>query len=198
MSFFNKILSKIFPQELAKHATEPMVKESLVRSEHSRKAYFTWQNLGQYKALQAEVWNAYDNKRKGEIDDLQVHLLQMPYANGFALTYHHKISQEEFQHFFDLLKDKALNLGYNLTYSDRVLYDRAEYVETKERYYLKPPTDASNTEELFDQKYGNISIEQVIIDRTPSYLKLVATVYSDRLYTEALDFEELMHQLFDI
>jgi hypothetical protein len=96
-----------------------------------------------------------------------------------------------------LLKDKTLNLGYKLVNADRSLFDKDKYVETKERYYLKPIIDAQNSDELFNQRFGNIMIEQVLIDNKPSYLKFMASIYSDRLYTKALDFEELMAVVFE-
>ncbi len=88
-------------------------------------------------------------------------------------------------------------MATNSSTADRSLFDKDKYVETKERYYLKPIINAENTNELFNQRFGNIMVEQVLIDNKPSYLKFMASIYSDRLYTEALGFEELMEAIFE-
>jgi len=128
--------------------------------------------------------------------ELKFHILSTPYANGFALTYHPSIGIQAFNCFFDYLKDQVKNIAYQLNNSSRKIYDKPSYVETKEKYYLKPPLKAIEDNELFDQLYGNISIEYILIDEKPSYIKLVASIYSDRLYTKALPFEDLAKKLF--
>ena len=51
--------------------------------------------------------------------------------------------------------------------------------------------------ELMSQLYGNISLEKIRINQQPSYFKLLASVYSDRLYYDAKPFDDLMDQLFE-
>ena len=196
MSFFDKIYDQLFNKNSA-NSNQPLVTEPIERNENERKTYFAWQNKGDYKILLGKTYHAYELKKSKQPSEWQVHLLQMPAANGFALTYQNAIGERQFQHLFDLLKDKTLNLGYKLVNADRSLFDKDKYVETKERYYLKPIIDAQNINELFDQRFGNIMIEQVLIDNKPSYLKFMASIYSDRLYTKALDFEELMEIIFE-
>lgn len=197
MSFFDKIVQKIFPKEEEMPRSEPLVKERITRSDETLSDYSAWENTGVYKVMLGEVWEAYQLKKKNEAADWQVHLLKTPYANGFALTYHMGTKPAEFQYFFDLLKDKILQLPYQLKNADRSLFDRKSHVEKKERYYLKPIIKETDANNLFDQQFGNILIEMIWIDDKPSYLKLVANIYSDRLYTEAKDFEDLMSILFE-
>jgi hypothetical protein len=45
--------------------------------------------------------------------------------------------------------------------------------------------------------YGNISLEKIRINQQPSYFKLLASVYSDRLYYDAKPFDDLMDRLFE-
>ena len=59
---------------------------------------------------------------------------------------------------------------------------------------MKPIAEDLNG--VANQKFGNILIEKTEIDRKPSYLKLMANVYQDRLYSEAKPFSELIEQLF--
>lgn len=197
--FLTAIFAKLFPKKTPQNAHLPIIEEVIVREDKYKKSYFDWMNSGYYKKLLQSIKNAYWKKRNDQIDDFQVHLLQMPYANGLAITYHKNVPEMHFQHFFDLLKDKVLNLGYQQANADRRMFDRPNYVETIEKYYLKPPITAQIVaqNELLNQKYGNILIEYILIDDQPSYIKLVASVYSDRLYTVALPFDQLLSHIFE-
>ena len=48
-----------------------------------------------------------------------------------------------------------------------------------------------------DQRYGNISLELILYNDKPHYLKLMASVYSDRLYSEPESFSDLVELLFE-
>ncbi|MGB0524063.1 MAG: hypothetical protein ACPGJS_13930 [Flammeovirgaceae bacterium] len=200
MNFFDKLINQLFPKrEQHKGTVQPMVSEALTRKDSERKSYFEWQNSGAYKNLSGRVLQAYQDRLQEKVDDTWViHLLQMPAANGFALTFPKELSHLEFQHFYDWLKDRVLTLNYRLVNADRQLYDKARFVEIKEKYYLKPIIDLQETNTLYNQQYGNILIEQILIDDQPSYLKFVANIYSDRLYTKALSFDDLMLEIFEV
>jgi hypothetical protein len=198
MSFFDKIFKQLFPQnQEEKKVNLPMVTEPIQRSSTDKSGYFQWVNEGRYKKLMTDLLRAYQQKLLKNTDTMQVHVLQTPYANGFALTYDPSLSTRHFTFLFDLLKDKVINLGYLLNISERRIYDKGQYVETKEKYYLKPPLPTAEEIMQIDQRYGNILIELVWIDQKPSFLKLTASIYSDRLYKEALPFEQLMDELFN-
>ncbi len=196
MSFFDKIMQKIFPEKQGTVSKEPFVTEKLIRAENYNKAYFRWINERAYKPLLDRVYQAYQLKLQKQETDLKFHILTTPYANGFALTFNPTIGQQAFSFFFDFLKDQVINAGYRLNNSGRKIYDKPNYVETIEKYYLKPPLKSMDDDSLFDQLFGNISIEYILIDEKPSYIKLVASIYSDRLYTKALPFEDLVQILF--
>ena len=200
MSFFDKIIHQLFPksEQKSSNSNKPMVSEPLKRKDVERKQYFEWQNSGHYKLLWEQFHHAYQTRLRNEMGTWEIHLLQMPAANGIALSFPANMKAQEFQHIFDLLKDKVLSLNYKLVNADRQLYDKKTYVETKEKYYLKPTIDFQDTNQLYDQCYGNILIEYIQIDQQPSYLKLVASIYSDRLYTQALSFDALMDHIFEV
>ncbi len=196
MGFFDKIWKGLTAKQKDLPSNEPMVTEQLTRSDKDRNSYFGWLQEGRGKKMAEEVYAAYKLKQEGEPAELKVHLLKMPYANGFALTYHPSLSSKDFQHFFDWLKDRVGNLSYyRAVNAERRIFDKGNYIESKEKYYLKPVIDADSSP--FNQRFGNVLIEMVWIDRQPSYLKLVANIYSDRLYTEALPFEGLLHEIFE-
>ena len=194
MAFFDKIIQKIFPQKQS--TKEPFVTEKLLRPEKYKQDYFKWINEGEYKNILNHVYEAYQLKLQKEESEFKFHILATPYANGFALSFHPNIGIRQFSYLFDFLKDQVLNYGYQLKNSSRKVYDKPNYVESIEKYYLKPPLKGMEDGKLFNQMFGNISVEYILIDEKPSYLKLVASVYSDRLYTKALPFEELIEKLF--
>ncbi|MEM7549724.1 MAG: hypothetical protein AAF363_08620 [Bacteroidota bacterium] len=195
MTFFDKIYDQLFQSN--NKPKQELVSEAIKRTEQERKAYFNWQNIGGYKPIFNQIFEAYQDKLQNKDSAWQVHLLQMSGANGFAVTYRNELGSQVFQHFFDLLKDKCMNLDYKLANADVRISAKKDIVETKERYYLKPMINTKNTEQLFDQKFGNILIEHILINDRPSYIKFTASIYSDHLYAKALSFEELMNEIFE-
>jgi hypothetical protein len=191
-SFFDKLWGQIFAKPIP--PSVPIISEPLTRKEAERGDYFRWVQTPLCANMKKSVLQAYRLKQQQEGHEIQVHLLSMPYANGFALSFDQPFTPSDFMHFFDWLKDRMLLQPYRLANADRQLFDRGAYVETKEKYYFKPKNEASLPP--FNQHYGNVLIECVYIDRLPSYLKLVANIYSDRNYTEAKPFDGLLHQIF--
>lgn len=197
MSYFDKLVNKLFPDKKTPGGAAD-VHEVLKRSERDQKQYQQWKNSAEQKALLQELAQAYYYKKTNIRSDIEIHLFNTAYANGFAITYHPKISPKSFQHLFEYFKDKVMDMQYRLIMSDRRILDREDYVETIEKYYLKPPFDAqAASQKMIDQQYGNIVIEYIFIDDKPSYIKLLASIYSDSLYNEALSYDEFMSRLFD-
>ena len=75
--------------------------------------------------------------------------------------------------------------------------EREHLAKETEKFYFKPPLQLPKEGELISQLYGNISLEKIRINHQPSYFKLLASVYSDRLYYDAKPFDELMDRLFE-
>jgi hypothetical protein len=88
-------------------------------------------------------------------------------------------------------------LGYEQVSLDRKLEEVNEQVKETEKFYFKPPLQLPKEGELISQLYGNISLEKIRINQQPSYFKLLASVYSDRLYYDAQPFDDLMDRLFE-
>lgn len=198
MSYFDKLVGKLFPDKHSSGAAE--VHEILKRNERDQKQYQQWKNTAEQEILMRELAQSYYYKKTDIRSDIEIHLFNTAYANGFAVTYHPKISAKSFQHLFEYFKDKVLDMQYRLVTADRRILDREQYIETIEKYYLKPPLNAQGTstpKEVIDQQYGNIVIEHILIDNRPSYIKLLASIYSDSLYNEALSYDEFMSRLFD-
>ncbi|MEM9831901.1 MAG: hypothetical protein AAF944_14765 [Bacteroidota bacterium] len=194
MSFFDRITEKLFS---TKNGVAPQVREVMRRSDKDRRAYEQWKESGDREQLLQEVAQAYYYKKTNIRSEIDVHILNMPTANGFAITYHPRIQKKHFQYLLDYLKDRVALLGYRVVNTNRRIVEKANYVETTEHYYLKPPLDTESLEKQpIDQQFGNVSLSQVFIDNRPSFLKVLVSFYSDRLYQDALHFDDFVSHLF--
>ncbi len=197
MTFFDKISRKLFPQDSA--APRADVHEVLKRPARDQAAYDAWQNQPECEELVREVAQAYYYKKTNISSELEVHLLNTAYANGFAVTYAPRVPTKEFQHLFEYFKDRVVAMGYRVVNADRRIKDKINYVETVEKYYLKPPLHQGDIEAgSINQLYGNVAVEYVLINERPSYIKVQASIYSDRLYQDALHFDDFAEKLFEI
>jgi len=202
MDFFDDILKKLFPKRNKKI---PLIKENLKRSEKEELEFQIWSSSADAKYWFARIYESYHLKRQGlPSQDIQVHLFSSAASNGLAITYTNAMSSKQFRFLFDKLKDAILNLPYpyKLYTSDRAHYERNNYVETIEKHYLKPVYGTNKevgtelkTDGQLPQFYGNILIEYVQIDGEPSFIRLLANIYSDRLFLDALPFEELVEKV---
>jgi len=197
MSYFDKLVGKLFSGK--KPAGTADVHEILKRSQADQQSYDAWKNSEERTQLLHEIAKAYHYKKAGITDELEVHLFNTAYANGFSLTYHPSVPPKTFQHLSEYFRDKVLDMGYRLVNADRRILDRDRYVETIEKYYLKPPLSAEDLSQetiQVNQLYGNIAIEHVLIDGKPSYLKVLASIYSDRQFQEAHSYDDFITGLF--
>lgn len=118
-------------------------------------------------------------------------------ANGFVLYPSTvDLSAEEFRFYMDYLHQKVLGLGYRKYLSDYKQYVRKDHVQRIERHYVKPKLTRDPNATQANQRYGNITIELEFKDEEVKYLKLLASVYQDRLYSEPLPFEGLLEKVF--
>jgi hypothetical protein len=197
MSYFDKLVGKLFSGKKPPGTAD--VHEVMKRSEAEQREYEAWKEGEEREQLIREIAQAYYYKKTNIISDIEVHLLNTPYANGFAISYHQDISPRSFRHLSDYFRDQVLEMGYRLVNSDRRIIDRGDYVETIEKFYLKPPLSAADlSKEVIqvNQLFGNIAIEHVLIDNRPSYLKVLASIYSDRQYQEAQSYDDFITALF--
>lgn len=198
MSFFDKIFKKVFTNE-DNPAVGVSVHEVLTRSGREEKAFDVWRLSPVSVELLEEVARAYYYKKTGIQSDITIHLFQSDYANGFAISYLPRIGKENFQYLFDFFKEQVEAMNYRIVNADRQIIDKKSYVETREKYYLKPPFQwQENVTDPSDQLYGNISIEHVLADNQPQYIKVLASIYSDRLYKQALNYDEFVERLLEI
>ncbi len=200
MSFFDKIVKKVFPKT-DNPAVGVAVHEVLKRNNREIKEFDNWKISPVYSRFLENVAQAYYYKKAGIQSDITIHLFQSAYANGFAINYLPEIGKKQFQHLFEFFKERVLEMDYRLANADRQIIDKKNYVETREKYYMKPPLNLQQSADLLtpnEQLYGNVSLEYVLTNDSPQYIKLLVSIYSDRLYKHALSFDEFVDRLFEI
>jgi len=190
-SYFEEVYQRLFKKQQVK---APVVHELLKRSEKELSSFEEWNRSEERKNLVNDFDRAYHLKKQLIESAMKVHLLESQYANGFAITFNDVFTEESFRQLFDYFKDQVLQMGYKLAQADRRISDKETYEESIEKWYLKP-LSADFDAKIVDQRYGNVIIELVSVNRKPNYMRLMANVYQDRLYTKALPFEELFSNL---
>jgi hypothetical protein len=193
-NFFDDLVKKMFPSQ----GKQPVaVKENFSLKEKELEDLAVWIETTEATQLFALVFRNYHYKRAQIKEQPELHVFSSDYANGFAVSYDTPLTSQTFSLLFLGLSRRILGLGYAQVSLDRKLEEVNERVKTTEKFYFKPPLQLPVEGELISQLYGNIALEKITIDNEPSYIKLLATVYSDRLYYNAKPFDELMDRLFD-
>lgn len=125
-------------------------------------------------------------------DTAELHLFSDAKATGLQLQRPAHWPADALHHLLDLLRDRVKELGYRVQLSDlRIGLDG----EHRERHYLKPALTTLQEGRPADQRYGNILLEAWGPQGEAQRLKVLATVYSDRLYGEASSGTELLDVL---
>jgi len=193
-NFFDDLFKNIFkPSE----KSPIKVKENFVIKKNELSDLAEWMESEEYVNFLALIYKNYHFKRADIDVHPQVHILDSPYANGFAVTYEEPFDQISFSRLFLALSQRILALGYEQVSLDRKFEEINDQVKMTEKFYFKPPLQISIEGELISQLYGNVTLEKVSVDNKPSFIKLLATVYSDRLYQEAKPFDQLMDRIFE-
>ena len=198
MNFFNQIYQKIFSSTENESSSSVEVREPLKRNATYQANFQEWIEQKKYLRLLKPIARAYHFKKTNIRSDIQVHLLRSGGANGFAVTYHPDFGEQEFQFLLDFWKEKVLEISYQLQVAEKRMTEKKDYVETKEKYYIKPSIRLEAMQnKLCNQLYGNILLEYVQIDEQSSYLKVLVTYYVDAQFSEVLDHDELITLLFE-
>jgi hypothetical protein len=191
-SFIDDILGKLFPKKSA-----PMnVKENFSQSEGEKDMVANWMESEEGMAMLKLINKNYHFKKSGITGSPEVHILNSPYANGFAVSFETPLDEKTFSHLFFAFGRRMLDLGYNRVSLDRKMEEIQENVRTTEKQYFKPPLSSTDFSQKIDQMFGNVSIEKVNINDKPSFLKVLVTVYSDHLYQNAKPFDQFIDDLF--
>lgn len=197
MADFWNYIKGLFKEAEQSSPTKPVVHELIERTDQEKEDYTFWKKTLVRRRLIDWLSNQYAIYQvlPDDIDEA-LDFLHTPSSKGFVIHFHKtRYSLRDVQHFMDYLKEKVQALNYRIQISDSRTYNRAKWVETRQRHYLKPRPNLEALENKFPQAYGNITIDITLRNDQPHQLRFQATAYNDRLYEEASDFKELMQQL---
>lgn len=193
MKFIDDLLGRLFPGKDSKLS----LKENFTVSGKEEAQVSFWMDSVEGRALMKKIYDNYHLKIAGVNKEPEVHVLHSPYANGFAVSFQPPLTASSFSNLFIGLGQGMAELGYRKVSLDRKIEETNEQVKVTEKYYFKPPLSAADLNSKIDQLFGNVSIEKIFINNRPSFLKVLVTVYADRLYHEAAPFDRFMDQLFN-
>ena len=188
---------QLFQKEATSSKTQPLLHESIVRSEEEIAQYEKWKNSYIKKQILKWIGSQYGLfLTEGIASDKNIIFLENVSVKGFAIYFSNLgYNVLEINYLFDYLKEKILGLNYKSSVSDIRTYTKGMVVESTAKYYLKPSLKNMLGNPPFNQEFGNISIELIYQDEIPKTLKFSATNYNDRSYQKAKPFGQLMEHL---
>lgn len=186
-------LKGLFTKSEESSPSQPYIHEMIERSGDEKADYEHWKNTLVRRRLIDWLSDQYAMFKVLPKDvDESMDFLDTASSKGFVIHFHRtRYSRRDVTHLMDYLKEQVLNLDYRTQVSDARIFNRTNWIETVERHYLKPKPDFM-TEGKSNQKYGNVTIEMILRNEQPHQLKFQATSYTDHMFQDAHDFEELM------
>ncbi len=174
---------------------QPAVHRVLTRSKASKEVFISWKDGNDVEATLEWLLSNYQSKVSGGKIDRTMAVLDTPSKKGFVLYLRDRHSEtRDPECLMDFMKERILDLGYNLYTSDIKIYSKGDEVETQQRHYLKPPLNFVPNQKL-SQLFGNVAIEYVLRDDKPYMFKFSATTYQDHMFEDAKAFGQLMRLL---
>ena len=192
-------LKGLFQQEEQSSSSNPYIHELIIRSEAEKQTFAAWKGSLEHRRLvdwlldQYAIWLEFPQRLDPAVD-----FLNTASSKGFVVYLHKtSYSRQEATWLMDFLKEQVLLLHYKVQVSDTRTWTQKSGVETVERHYLKPRMSLPEGDKC-NQRYGNVTVELSLRNDLPRLLKFQSTTYKDQLYTEALNFRDLMHAVLTL
>lgn len=189
MAFYDHLLNRLFPKD-----KEVSIHEVLKRSPKFSRSYDQWKSSGMCDKERNAIFKSYHFKLSNLKTSVDIEIYHSPYANGLIIYPHADKEPVSFEFLMEYIREILEKDGYRLVHADRKMMERGKQVTSLEKYYLKPPLSAMTPT---DQIFGNVVLELSFVNYVPSKFKMMANIYSDRLYNEPRAFEDLIALLFD-
>lgn len=193
MSFAESIIKKLFVKD--KKNELKIDSGKIARSKSELEAYSAWKE----EHLEPCLNEMKRNFKLGKMDlrdDLETVWFKNKSANGFYINLE-SLKTDGFEPWFLLqyFSERTLSFGYRRYTADYEVREIADSIHKTERIYLKPEYIIVEEESLekVKQQFGNVLLELTFNKGT--HLKLLATIYFDRNFTEALSFDQYLEQL---
>ncbi len=171
----------------------------LHRSPAELRKHARWVEQRVYLNWAGPYFKAYHFRKAGvQGQGLRVQLLANEGRQGVVLFYDPSIGPGNFRHFFDLLRDQVLALGYHLSTSDQRTLHHERYTETIAKHFLKPlPHNCATTGRCL-QRFGTVTVDLVSVNGQPGFIRFTSNAYQDDIFTPAHSFDELMAATLDM
>ena len=191
-----KLWDDLYEKLFASKSKEISHKENFTHTQIDEANISAWMDGPQGKELLDLVYKNYHFKKATINARPQVQIMNSPYANGFVVYFDDPFDKDSFSKLFFAFGQRIEALGYEKISLDRRMREINQQVKITEKQYFKPPFQKQNVGQKIEQLFGNISVEKVLFDNKPSYITVLVTVYSDRLYQDAGSFDEFIEQVF--
>ena len=187
-----KRLKELMLQTDTSTRSRPAIHTTLERPNNSLASFKKWKDNTSYYSTMDWILSNYQSYLAGGKVDRSIAFLNTPSKKGFVLYLaDNNIETQHPEHLMDYLKERIINLGYNLYTSDLKSYSAQDGIETQQRHYLKPPLEFVPNKKL-SQLFGNISIDLILKNDNPYLFKFSATTYQDHMFADAKKFDQLM------
>jgi len=192
MAIWDEIYEKLF----ASKGRQISHKENFTQTETDEANITEWLDSSQGVDLMNLVHKNYHFKKATINASPAVQIMNSPYANGFVVYFGEPFTEKSFSNLFFAFGQRIVDLGYQKISLDRRMREINQQVKITEKQYFKPPFATGNEGEKIDQLFGNVSVEKVLFDNKPSYITVLVTIYSDRLYRDAGSFDQFVELIF--
>ena len=193
-----KSILQFFSQKEAEN--QPVIHELIERSAAEQAQFQAWKQ-GETLRYLIDQFKERLNQRYVLNPDLplQIDLIEGGKTGGFAFYFPNNLTlkAEDFTFFFDWLEEQVLKHGYRSYMSDAKVHTKKGEVIRLERHYLKPAFQFDESGQRVIQAYGNITIDQQIINDLPIMIRFMVHVYDDRQFTEAGNIHQLLRLIFE-
>ena len=190
MDWFDALKEKLFGEPVRRSGQ--LHHGPLVRSEAFRKKFERWEQGRERSELLRHLREQFEREQLSADTDL--HIFSTAQATGVQIKRPADRDPEVLRFLLEDFKDRVIAEGYRLHLSDHRIDPKGE---ERERYYLKPAFASDRLQPPLSQRFGNVLIENWGEGGDgPRHLKVLITVYSDRLYEPAGSGIALINSLF--
>jgi hypothetical protein len=202
MTFVDDLLKKLFsklqPTKTQTSKGAIVSSEKLIRSYQFMDEFSNWKKNPNTSVLLNSLKEDIKNKQLNLQTNYEIGLLDLPSAKGIIL--HHQNENEYFNLAFlaDLIQEKTKEFGYANYQSKIETEELGNEIKVIESHYLKVSIKNLINSEAGGQNqlYGNILLENIMVNNQPKYLKILATYYQGRNYSTPLPFSEYLNKVF--
>jgi len=195
MYFGENVLARIFHSH-AEDRPFSLVSEGKYSNRQQRLAQAKWMLDGKHRIINQSIWSGYQAGKMQDnwFSNLLVNKTEM--ACGLTVVFGRDLKGNEVDYYFDYLRNRLLETGYQLQHSYREMSDQTLHVESTDKYFFRHPNEGSRRKKVEALK-GTVTLEYICIDNTPSHGKWILMTNGDKKYNPEKEFEHLLGTVFE-